>query len=462
MKTIMLFVHPDKDFLPEHKIMIKIQIDSLLKLGWKKEDIILATNFPYKYRGVKSLLVSDNNFCDFCHTFTLVNVILELFDRKIIKDNELYWYHDEDAYQLLPITESELDLGNTDMALSYKGIKEKWDAGSIFFKKGAEDIFRNLREIVYKYKVNEEYALIALYTNNLLWITDKEFVARTKFVPLYTPSKKMDGRIKTLDLRYMFTLDGIEHYDLAEKPLKVIHFSFSDDLYLDSAMFGKNSFKKPLITKQLIEIFQKHGIVGTRPKKLKNLMIYFSPQKGFPANIEYLVKMHIDNMQRLGWKREDIILITNFSYEYRGVRTTQVDESLFCKIKDNAIKSNAVFHLLNQDIVKNNEIWLYQDIGCFQQRQIDGSEINFESKPAVFIEDNDKFDFSSFYFRKGSHKVFEWIRNTALRKNCDEADALKSLAGINYRNINSMFTKSPPLKIFANRLPSIMSYQNFS
>ena len=207
------------------------------------------------------------------------------------------------------------------------------------------------------------------------------------------------------------------------------------------------------MTEQLIEIFKKHGIVGAHPKKLKNLMIYFNPQKEFPANIEYLVKIHIDNMLRLGWKKKDIVLITNFRYEYMGVRTTQVDEDLFCNIKDNAIKTNAVFHLLDQDIVKNNEIWLYHDIDCFQQRQTDGSEINFESRPAVFIEDNNKFDFSSFYFRKGSHKVFEWIRNTALKRDCDEAAALKSLSEINYRNISSRFTKSPPLTIFAHELP---------
>ena len=105
MKNLMLFISPLKDFLPEHKTATKIQIDNSLSLGWKKENLILATNFPYQYHGVKSLLVSDDNYSDFCPTVSLINVIVELFDRNLIKEGEIYWYHDHDAYQLHEITE---------------------------------------------------------------------------------------------------------------------------------------------------------------------------------------------------------------------------------------------------------------------------------------------------------------------------------------------------------------------
>jgi hypothetical protein len=416
MKNIMLFVHPDKDFLPEHQIMIKIQLDNLLNLGWKKEDIILATNFPYEYNGIKSLVVSDYNYCDFCHTFTLVNVILELFNRKIIKDNELYWYHDEDAYQLLGISESELDLGKADMAMVYKGIKEKWDAGSIFFKKSAEDIFRYLREIAYKYEINEEYALIALYTNNLLWITDMECVARTKVVPLYTPAKRMEGRIKTLNLRYMFSADCIDYYNLAIKPLKVVHFTFTDDLYFDSAMYGKNSLKKPLMTERLIKIFQKHGVLGIHPKKMKNLLVYRNSDR------EDLVKQQIENSLKLGWKKEDIVII----------KTVASKAAVSCTIYD----------LLIQGEIKEGEVWWYHDLDFFQTKPFNASEIDLEGGTAGFLDlGENKFDLKNFFFRKGSNKLFEWIRNRANRLNGNEQLALKSLAETNYRHINSMYIK---------------------
>ncbi len=78
MKNLMLFVHPSKDFLEEQKTSIKIEIDNNLSLGWKREDIILATNFPYEYNGVKSLLVSSDNYCaDISPCVPIINVIVD-------------------------------------------------------------------------------------------------------------------------------------------------------------------------------------------------------------------------------------------------------------------------------------------------------------------------------------------------------------------------------------------------
>ena len=62
MKNLLVYVSPNKQFDDEHKILAKIQIDNSLDLGWKKEDIILATNFDYEYRGIKSVIVDDNIF----------------------------------------------------------------------------------------------------------------------------------------------------------------------------------------------------------------------------------------------------------------------------------------------------------------------------------------------------------------------------------------------------------------
>lgn len=451
MKNLMLFISPSHDFLPEHKIATKIQIDNSLELGWKKEDIILATNFPYEYRGVKSLQMPDALFTPFCPTVSIINVIVELFDRKIIKSNELWWYHDHDAYQLHRITENELDLGRHDMALVYKGLKEKWDTGSIFFKSSAEDIFRRLKETANNYQVNEEYALMALYTNNLLWITETEYDARAKFVPLNVHgSINLTERIKTLNLRYLFGADHDQIYKVAKKPIKILHFHFSNDRLLDSAMYGKNSLHKVLMPDRLIKIFNRHGVKGIFPKKMKNLMIYINPQKRFLNESEYLVKRQTDNNLKLGWKKEDIILLTNFPYEHHGVKSMVVEDNLFSNTKDNAINSNAIFRLLEQGVVKEGEIWWFHDLDVFQLHPISGSEIDLEGTTAGFTNDNhNQFDFGSFFFRKGSQKLFEWIRNRAARLNSDEATALMSLATINYRNINTMYKILPtPFSIY--------------
>lgn len=444
MKNIMLFIHPDKGFLPEHSTSIKIQIDNSLSLGWKAEDIILATNFPYEYNGVKSLLVGDNNYCAFCPTVNLISVIVELFDRKFIKDGELYWYHDEDAFQTCSISESELDLGRSDMALAYKCLKPKYDTGSIFFKKSAEDIFRRLKEVCLKYQANEEYALMALFTNNLIWITDIESATRKKFVPLYNPGmENLSERIKTLNVTYNFfeeILGGA--YEVAIKPIKIAHFHFTTDLILDSFMYGKNSINRPLIPERLIKIFHKHGVSGIFPKKMKNLMIYLHPEKKFLGETENLVKIQIENSLKLGWKEEDLILLTNFPYEYKEVKAKIVDDSLFCNINNEASRTNAMFQLLQQDAIKEAELWWYHNLDVFQLRPIDSSEIDLGGTTAGFIENGaNKFDMGSVFFRKGSHKLFEWIKNRTCRLNTDESTAFATLAVTNYRNINSLYKK---------------------
>src|SRR3989344_3738987 len=179
MKNLMLFVHPSGDFLPEHKTSIKIEIDNNLSLGWKAEDIILATNFPYEYRGVKSLLVNSDNYdANISPCAPIINVIVELFDRKLIEKNELYWYHDTDLYQMYEVTESELNLGECDMGIVEWPNGAKISASSFFFKDSAKDLFGLIREVMYKYKVDEEVAMSALYTNNLFWATGSQWDAQ--------------------------------------------------------------------------------------------------------------------------------------------------------------------------------------------------------------------------------------------------------------------------------------------
>lgn len=443
MKNLMLFVSPKKDLPEEYETAIKIQIDNSLSLGWKIEDLIFATNFPYEYKGVKSVLVSSDNYCDFNATVTIFNVIVELFTRDLIEKDQLYWYHDHDVWEFSKITESELNLDKADLAIVDRGPKPKLDTGLIYFKSGAENIFRFVKELCYKYQINEEYAITALYTNNLLWITDTEYSAQHKFTPLNIPgAEDVPNRIKKLDLRYLFPLGYFDLiYEKAKKPIKVAHFHFSSDRLLDSAMYGKNSAKKVLMPERLIKIFHKHGVKGLFPKKMKNLMIYLNPEKKFPAKEEDLVKTQIDNSLKLGWKKEDIIFLTNFPYEYHGVKAMVID--------DKTNKAGAIFHLLDQKIVKEGELWWYHDLDVFQRRPIKSSEINLDGTTAGFIDyGQNKFYFGSFFFRKGSEKLFEWIRNRAARLDTDETAALASLSTANYRNINTMYKKLKLVKLF--------------
>ena len=93
MKNLMIYVNPSKHFGKEEKISVEIQIENSLDLGWKAEDIILATNFPYEYSGVKSIWVSDDNYCVYHPPVSKLNAIIDLFKQKLIESGEIYWYH---------------------------------------------------------------------------------------------------------------------------------------------------------------------------------------------------------------------------------------------------------------------------------------------------------------------------------------------------------------------------------
>jgi len=231
--------------------LVKVQIDNGLVLGWKKEDILLVTNFEYQYGEVKATVLKDVEFFERKPQASKINAIIKLFENGMIRDGELYWFHDIDAFQLASITEAEIDLLDDGIALTDYGggIKfggeGRWSTGTIFFKAGAEDIFHRMKEIYYDKKIDEEEAL------GLLTIGDPD----------------IRKRVKKINSTYNFTGYGFRsRYRHAIKPLKVVHFhpwagrrraGIEDCLRFFK---GDNELRMPLITDRLIRIFNQHGI----------------------------------------------------------------------------------------------------------------------------------------------------------------------------------------------------------
>src|SRR3989344_2935283 len=115
MKNLLIYINPRHDFGVEEKVTVKIQIDNSLDLGWKRQDILLVTNFPYEYNAVKATIVGDENYCDSIPTTSKINTIVDLFKIQALIDifkintivdlfkkglmaGELYWYHDLDVF----------------------------------------------------------------------------------------------------------------------------------------------------------------------------------------------------------------------------------------------------------------------------------------------------------------------------------------------------------------------------
>jgi len=271
MKNVMIYINPRKDFDEECKVTIKIQIENSLDLGWERKDILLVTNFPYKHSGITALEVSDENYSPFFPPVSKINTIVDLFEKGLIEKGQLYWFHDIDVYQNVTITESELELDDVDLGLCDKGRMPRWGTGSMFFKESSKDIFVHIKEVANRFKINEEPALMALTTNNILWATETrpEETIGNHIIPFnVVGTENINERVKKINISYNFAGWNIRSvYGIAVKPIKAVHFHpFNTDLYpgscnvLDFFMYGKNKINTVLMSESLINVFNKYGI----------------------------------------------------------------------------------------------------------------------------------------------------------------------------------------------------------
>lgn len=252
MKNLMIYVSPTGSFnnprpglTNDAGQLVKVQIENSLSLGWNVEDILLFTNFDYQYGSIKAKVLKDVKFFERKPQASKINAIVELFDQGMIQDNELYWFHDLDAYQLQSITESELGLGSKDMALTDYGVLPRWSTGIIYFKKNSRDIFEKIQGVMYQHNINEELALTRLTRSDA----------------------NIAARIKKLNKSYNFTPPKLKlQYSKAIKPLRVAHFHIIGgdgrfEVKNPVAFFkGENELNIPLITERLIKIFKYHRI----------------------------------------------------------------------------------------------------------------------------------------------------------------------------------------------------------
>ena len=237
MRNLLIHIHPDKRFNKEHSIMARIQIDNAYRMGWKKENIVLVTNFPYEYNGIKSI-ETNVEFCDFRPRSMKTITVGFMLAYGLIRD-DTYWVHDFDAYQEEPLTP---DMKDKDLAVTTYGWHRQWSLGSYFVKEGASDIFKAIRETIYETKLEDEKALMSL--------TDKN-------------KDDINSKYVKINETYNFGMRYIDRvYPKVDKPIKVVHFHLwgkdlpAKDMFLN----GKNVLGIPLVSPELKKIFHSHGI----------------------------------------------------------------------------------------------------------------------------------------------------------------------------------------------------------
>jgi hypothetical protein len=251
MKNLLIYVNPSKWFDEESEKLIKIQIENSIELGWKPEDIMLITNFPFVYMGVAANIIGDEYYCKLFRQATKVDVMVHLFDVGAIKEGTLYWLHDLDAYQQELIDEKELGLELVDIGLTDYGRNDRWNGGSMFIKKEIEDFYRGVKDKMYK--DNEK--------NKGIWKNEEDVLMELTKANF----NNVNARIKRLNITYNFGIKQMKLcYDKAIKPLKVLHFH-PERRYTKwgramGIVKGNNELGFPIMTNRLIKIFKKYGI----------------------------------------------------------------------------------------------------------------------------------------------------------------------------------------------------------
>ena len=241
MKNLVVFITPKKRFYGEYATLANVLVDNSLDLGWRPEDMLLVTNFSFRYNGVRSVRVHNDNFCACRPRSIKTSIIPHLVERGLVVENELYWNHDLDAFQMNRFNGVGAELAGVDLGLTDYGWKPRWCLGSYFFKEGAKDIFALANPIIHS-DVEDEEAIQRLQNDNV---------------------NNFEVRHKRLNITYNFGMRRIEeNYERADKPLKVVHFHPTYKLVRtwDVFVLGKNGLGKPLVDDRLIGVFKHHGI----------------------------------------------------------------------------------------------------------------------------------------------------------------------------------------------------------
>lgn len=101
---------------------------------------------------------------------------------------------------------------------------------------------------------------------------------------------------------------------------------------------------------------------------MKNLLAAnIADQSKRAQKIEQLVKAQIHNSLDLGWSRNNIILVTNFDFEYMGVKSIKIDLNTTCLT---GTKLFATKYVLDNNLHEGRIVWSH-DLDAWQNHWFD-------------------------------------------------------------------------------------------
>ena len=158
-------------------------------------------------------------------------------------------------------------------------------------------------------------------------------------------------------------------------------------------------------------------------------MIWVHPDKNFDQESKTLVKIQIDNSRELGWRDKDIMLFTNFDYEYDGLKATVVGNDAFCDIKPVSTKLTSILKLFELGYIKDETYWVH-DLDCYQLVPFKKNEILLDTADMALCDygrKKNKWSGGSIFFKYKARDIFEKQHEIMVEYKCIDETALLSL-----------------------------------
>lgn len=178
MKNVMIFQDfvrgtYGKDWKQEELFnYFRAQIDNSVELGWDPFDIIILTNLPFSYRGVK--VIQSKHECTYNKYFNKLLGIWELLHYRHIE--EPLWFHDFDDWQIAPFTfpEFEGEIGGC----KYINFTQ-WNTGSLLIKPTSLPFWQLCKDFI---ESNDSHpSLLQVGDENIFNLLYQQNISQLKF-----------------------------------------------------------------------------------------------------------------------------------------------------------------------------------------------------------------------------------------------------------------------------------------
>ena len=164
---------------------------------------------------------------------------------------------------------------------------------------------------------------------------------------------------------------------------------------------------------------------------MKNLFLYTSPDHCLDKESEVLLKIQIDNSLAFGWKKEDILFVTNFDYEYSGIRALVIGDFYYIGDKTSN-KVPVINELFRLGLIQKGKLYWYHDLDAYENYKISQEELSTDGIDLGLTNYGYKeaWNCGSLFFNSNAIDVFAlWLKKLLEREKRSRADekALKFL-----------------------------------